>query len=407
MRSPRRTRLPLLALFPVGVVALVVAVPLAWGDHPVRWNAGAVVPEASASADESPAGPEPSATATRPSGGGGALRIEHPWREGLTQWGVHVYWEDDPSQSVDELREKARRDVRYLDSLHANAVALSFPFHTGKKTSTKLFAGDNTPTPERMAAVARVFEEAGLRVTLRPLLDEKSLGGMPNWRGNIAPSDRDAWFASYAKFLTPYARAAQKVKADTFTVGAELNSLEGDRRWKPLVASVEKDFKGDVGYDANYDHYVSGHVDMPVNHLGVDAYFPLKLSDDASVADLVKGWNRWLDKKATGPLPRIVLSEAGIAAMDGAYKAPGDFYVKRTLNTRVQARWYEAVCEVVKERRMRGVYWWSLNFDDDPFSKPADSVSRLSFFGRPATEAAIRSCFTPDHPTGASTAPTS
>jgi hypothetical protein len=134
---------------------------------------------------------------------------------------------------------------------------------------------------------------------------------------------------------------------------------------------------------------------MPVTHLGIDAYFPVKVGDDASVSTLAAGWNKWLDRKATGPLPKITVAEAGIGAMNGAYHAPGDFYTKRALNPRVQANWYTAVCQVVQERHMSGVYWWSIYFDDDPNTKPDDKVaSRLDFAGRPLTEKAITSCFT-------------
>ena len=78
--------------------------------------------------------------------------------------------------------------------------------------------------------------------------------------------------------------------------------------------------------------------------------------------------------------------------------APGDFYARRALNPEVQANWYKAVCEVVQDRRMQGIYWWSLWFDDDPNTKPDDKVaSRLDFAGRPLSEKAIKSCFTSDY----------
>jgi hypothetical protein len=181
-------------------------------------------------------------------------------------------------------------------------------------------------------------------------------------------------------------------------IGTELNSMEGDPGWDSLVTSAEKAFSGEVAYDANWDNYVSGRIDMPVSHLGIDAYFPVKVTDTASVARLVEGWNTWLDKKTSGDLPNITLAEAGIGAMNGAYKAPGDFYTKNAVNPRVQANWYTAVCKVVQERRMSGVYWWSIYFDDDPNTPPDDkTASRLDFAGRPRSEKAVRTCFTSDY----------
>lgn len=181
-------------------------------------------------------------------------------------------------------------------------------------------------------------------------------------------------------------------------LGTELNSMEGDAGWDSLVDSAEKTFSGEIAYDANWDNYVSGRINMPVNHLGIDAYFPVKVPDTAPVERLVQGWNEWLDKKSPGKLPNITVAEAGIGAMDRAYQAPGDFYTKRAVNPQVQANWYTAVCQVVRERQMQGVYWWSMWFDDDPNTPPDDkTASRLDFAGRPLTEKAIKSCFTSDY----------
>ena len=99
-----------------------------------------------------------------------------------------------------------------------------------------------------------------------------------------------------------------------------------------------------------------------------------------------------------GALPNILVSESGIGAMTGAYHAPGDFYSHRKVNTKVQANWYTAVCQVVQERHMQGVYWWSIHFEDDPNTPPDDkTASRLDFAGRPLSEKAIRSCFGSDY----------
>jgi hypothetical protein len=51
------------------------------------------------------------------------------------------------------------------------------------------------------------------------------------------------------------------------------------------------------------------------------------------------------------------------------------------------------VCQVVRQRRLGGVYWWSVNFHTDPSIPPADDHSRLDFAGRTATEQAVKSCF--------------
>ncbi|MFE1849714.1 hypothetical protein ACFYYI_18445 [Streptomyces sp. NPDC002387] len=407
-----RSRLPLLAIFPVTVLTVVVGTPFVLGDHPVRWEAGSAMPKIVKGGAEEPAGPAGQSTDKTPgssaSSSTDALQVTKPWKKGMPQWGVQLYWEEEKSKRSDTFIEaQAGKQAKYLIGLGANSVSVSFPFFIQNSTSNKLSAGPKTPSPERLERVLKVFKDAGFRTTVRPILDEGTLEQSNGWRGSIEPASRSAWFASYKQFLAPYLKAAEDTKADTFVIGTELNSLEGDAGWGTLVSYAEKDFSGEVAYDANWDNYVTRRINMPVNHLGVDAYFPVKVPDTAPVQDLVKGWNDWLDKKATGSLPNILVSETGIGAMNGAYHAPGDFYVKRAVNPQVQANWYNAVCQVVQDRKMQGIYWWSLWFDDDPNTKPDDKVaSRLDFAGRPLSEKAIKSCFTSDY-AGPGTAPTS
>lgn len=411
-----RSRLPLLAIFPVTVLTVVVGTPFVLGDHPVRWEAGSAMPKivmgdakkpaspAGHSTDETPG----SSSSDSPSSSTDALQVTKPWKKGMAQWGVQLYWEEEQNKRSDSFIEaQAGKQAKYLIGLGANSVSVSFPFFIENSTSNQLSAGAKTPSPERIERVLKVFKDAGFRTTVRPILDEGTLEQSNGWRGNIEPASRSAWFTSYKQFLTPYLKAAEDTKADTFVIGTELNSMEGDTGWDSLVAYAEKEFPGEVAYDANWDNYVTRRINMPVSHLGVDAYFPVKVPDTAPVQDLVKGWNDWLDKKATGPLPNILVSETGIGAMDGAYQAPGDFYVKHAVNPQVQANWYKAVCQVVQDRHMQGIYWWSLWFDDDPNTKPDDEVaSRLDFAGRPLSDKAIKSCFTSDY-AGPGTAPTS
>ncbi|MGJ5753926.1 hypothetical protein FB563_2071 [Streptomyces puniciscabiei] len=398
----KRARLPMLAVLPVTVISFVVAVPFVLGDHPLQWSSGSPVPHLVLDGKEQtrPAGPTDGdgRTSGAPSTTPELAKVDKEWKKGMPQWGAQIYWEDNPRHSLAYVEKQARLHANYLVGLHANSVSVSFPFFNGNRSSTRITRGASTPTPDRLARILEIFHEAGLRTTIRPLMDEHSLKAEHGWRGSIKPADRSAWFASYEKFVTPYLKAAQSEKAATFVIGTELNSLEGDPRWETVVNDAEKLFSGEVAYDANWDNYVRGPVVMPVSHLGVDAYFPVKVGDGASVDTLAAGWNRWLDRKATGPLPKITVTEAGIGAMKGAYHAPGDFSTKRAVDPQVQANWYTAVCKVVQERKMSGVYWWSIYFDDDPNTKPDDKVaSRLDFAGRPLTEKAIMACFTSDY----------
>jgi hypothetical protein len=369
----QRFRMLLLAALSFSAVFLGVSVPLAFG--------GGIVHRQGNSAQR----PAAQQSAALP-------HVATPWRPGMPQWGVQVYWPDNGAP-MSYLSRQAWTQARYLVGLHANSVAISFPFSTGTITSDEVRPGPATPSPARLGNVLSVFQQAGLRVTIRPILDESSLVP-PNWRGTIAPANRDIWFAHYKAFLTPYLDVAQRHRVATFVIGTEFSSLQRDWRWKGVVGLAAKHFTGEIRYDANWDSYLRGPVAMPVKTVGVDAYFPVRVPDSAPVWQLVGGLNTWLNKKNTGQIPWIVFSEAGIAAADGAYSAPYGSYDNRPLNPKVQANWFTAVCDVVRQRHISGVYWWAVPFSANPFAPPRPNASRLDFAGRPQTEQTIRTCFT-------------
>jgi hypothetical protein len=308
---------------------------------------------------------------------------------------VHVYWVDNPAESEEVVRAKARRVVDYVVSLDANSVAVSLPLFTRGPTASDVFTTKSTPSPERVRILLEEARRSRLRVTLRPLLDERSLiaADPKGWRGKIQPDSRDRWFASYGRLVAPYLEVAEESGARTFVIGAELSSLEGDPRWAALVRQAGRRFRGEIAYSVNWDSWVSGPTGVPVRQLGVDAYFPVRVSDDASVSALVAGWNEWLDRRRTGALDGLLLYEVGAPAEDGAYHHPGVWgSAGGRLNLAVQERWFQAVCGVARARRMAGVYWWKLDFHTDPAAADPRRDVHDSFVGRPG-EQAIRSCF--------------
>jgi hypothetical protein len=379
-----------MALIPLAVIALLIALPLAFGNFPVK--PGLVHWYDTAPAARQQVRRDPPADRRKPDPYP-VQTVADPWRSGMTQWGIQVYWQSTASDPADYTWGKAQRIVSYIVGLNANSLCISFPFYTPDITASTVNAKATTPSPARVAILIQEARRAGLRVTVRPILNETSLDPPAGWRGAIEPADRDEWFASYQRLLVPYAKVAQKYGAATFTVGTELDSMQGDPRWPGLIAAVAHVFHGQVSYDANWSDYITTpQVDVPVHSFGVDAYFPVDAPDSAPVSELVAGWDGWLDRKTAGPLRSIVLSEVAIGAEDDAYDSPGNFYVSNPYNPQVQVNWYTAVCAVTRQRHMADMYVWSLDFNANP-AMPSPSESPLDFLGRPLSEQALRACF--------------
>ena len=84
----------------------------------------------------------------------------------------------------------------YVVTRGANSVAFSFPLYTDGQRPTKVFAGEQTPPPAVLGRMAAAAHQRGLRVMLRPLLDEDSLrtaqgvgaarSSRPTWAGGSA-----------------------------------------------------------------------------------------------------------------------------------------------------------------------------------------------------------------------------
>ena len=318
-------------------------------------------------------------------------QVVQPWRPGRRELGVSVLWEDSKADDDAVTRAKAVRLLNYLVALGANSVALDFPFVMANQTASTVAANEHTPPPDRVGIFLEEAAARGLRVALRPFLDEQTL--LPSWRGLIEPSNRAAWFRSYQDFLHPYAEVAQRNNVAELTIGVELNSLQTDQRWASLVTSVRAVFLGTITYSTNYDTYEASTPNPPVDAVGVDAYFPVAASDAATVEVLAAAWRQWIEHYAGPGAKKLVLHEVGIVAQNGAYHHPAQWgNLAVPLNLQVQENWYRAVCQVVEGDKLAGVYFWNIRLHADPGHEDPQQPDRLAFVDRPA-ETALRDCY--------------
>jgi hypothetical protein len=331
-----------------------------------RWRSLAALAGAVALASLATA-PSPAGAADAPRAAGAA-----PMGINLTDWTPDGYAQAGPALAA------ARRDgitsvtlvpTLYVDDVRDSSVAPQ----PGK-----------TPTDASVRRAAADAIALGMTVTVKPHVDV--LDG--SFRGHLAPSDPDAWFASYDGWLGHYARLAQAAGADTLVIGTELDSLLDDEAgFDQLIATARQDFSGRLTYAANWDTVEDVGFWDRLDVIGVDAYVPL--GDASSTpAQLTAAWTPFLRRlgrlhESTGK--PVAFTELGYQSRRDALTTP--FNATGPSDPAVQARGYRAALEVWSAVPwFAGISWWNWHARSgeaapgdggfSPQGKPAEAVLR-------------------------------
>jgi len=308
--------------------------------------------------------------------------------------GVQVFWNSTGSQA--DMAADANRIFNYVVGLGANSVGIDFWFFTDGPTPTRVYGvPGQTPSPDTIALVTNIARQHGLRVLVRPLLNEDNIKIYGNnWRGSIQPPDVYNWFASYYTFLKPYLQVAQSTGANGFNIGTELDSLAPDEsHWSIFENTVGQIYKGQQLYAVNYGRWQEDPPYEPVPDAPVDAWPELGVTDSATIPQLTAAWKTWLQNQPSSVLRKTVLQEVGLAAVAGAYKEPALAYPAGTpLDVTVQRNWLTAACAAAKDEHLAGLYFYTVNSTDQP-SEPAVTAKYApgSFMNR--SDGAIKACF--------------
>lgn len=382
---------PLLRSRPVGVVlgVIVVLIALSACTRPApESDAERTDVETNPSdpaSETSPAEPPEEASTPPPT-----VAEDRRWTDGAMQYGVQVYVHrvgDNPGDANTE------GILDYVVALGANAIGLNFPLYTEGSTSTEVFPGQETPDPEVISRMVSAATARGLRVAVRPLLDEGVLQETPGgWRGNIEPSDVGQWFESYTDAIMPYVVAAAE-GAHEFVLASELTSMHQYReRWADVNEAAVAEFAGALTFTFNWDA-IDAEYELMADLLGLDLYFDVDLDDSASVEEISAALEAHLQAKPESLRTRMVAQEVGIAGQSGMYRHPwrwGD--PSGEFRPEIQVNWFAAACAAVHAMDLQGIYFWMVDGNTDPLTVDPDSQSPSHWVGRPA-EASIRDCF--------------
>jgi hypothetical protein len=286
----------------------------------------------------------------------------------------------------------------------ANWIAIIVKCYQDTRTSTAITCGQdrNSALDSEVQHVINRAHELGLKVMLKPHVDLRNLTNSTDGRYRIGfGSDEQAWsawFESYTAFITHYAELAEAQKAEAFVVGTELwGTVHRETEWRTIIGKVRERFKGLLTYAAlTYFEPLQITWWDSLDYIGVDAYFTLTLTNQATIAQMKLGWMptvaylEWLSNHWNKP---IILTEVGYMSVDGTNVLPGDWSRPGEIDHQEQADAYQALFESFQGRTWwKGVFWWSLDTNPDQ-GGPNDRG--YSFHNKPA-EMILKRFFLPE-----------
>jgi hypothetical protein len=248
---------------------------------------------------------------------------------------------EDPDWSYDGL-------LAEIQALGATHVELVIPYYQHDVAATAIGPHTRFSPPDR--TVLRTLRQAqarGLKVLLFPIVRLEDGGPNGDWRGTLRPRDRDAWYASYRRWLLALADLAAREGVAALSVGSELSTLDVDRpRWAELVGEVRRRYHGQLTYSGNWDHFDQVAIYDLVDLAGVTGYFELRSPDGASdQAALTRAWGghrRRLEAFAARVRRPLLFTELGYLSQKGTHAWPWKEGADEPIDGAEQARCYEA-----------------------------------------------------------------
>jgi hypothetical protein len=252
--------------------------------------------------------------------------------------------------------------------------------------------GDRSLTDSDLVAEAAAAHRLGIRITLKPHLWSRDFWDGGAWQGTInqnSPEEHVRWWRSYRAFALHYARVAEQGGFDLYCIGTELVEITTRHpdEWRALIADIRRVYHGKLSYAAHWDRELDGITFWDaLDYIGVTAYFPLDVSDSATVDELVRAWEphrRRIEALATRYGKSVLFLEAGYRPATGAYRQP---WADRggAFDPEIQARAYEALFRAFSDAPWwSGVYFWKVFTDPRRAGYYGEDMG-FSFRGLPA-----------------------
>lgn len=295
-----------------------------------------------------------------------------------------------------DIYEKYHRLIPEISELGADTVL--FVVHGWQEHAGTLDLHIDSQKTADAGALGKLIDlarEHNLRTILMPIV----LLQRPRnneWRGKILPEnhDWDTWFRRYTRFIVYFARLAEKHNVAAMTVGSELIKTEVyTDRWKRVIEEVRQNYRGELGYSANWDHYQTTKIGFwpQLDFVGMTSYYELADGPNPSIEEINENWVRFkndilsFQREVNKP---IIFTEVGWCSQEGAAHEGWNYYANQKATAKglaEQALLYQSFMNVWSDAPgIGGTIWWewdtSAGGDSDynytPRGKPAEKLLR-------------------------------
>lgn len=288
-----------------------------------------------------------------------------------------------PSWKKEEyLDERVLESLLRLKEIGTEYIAIVPTWYQESKGSSAIYSTEKTPSDEAIKSIITNAHRMGYGVMLKPHLDVED----GSFRGDISPDDVEKWFSSYKAFILHYAEIAEELKVEEFCIGTELRNLSSNREeWIKIIDSVRDIYKGPLLYAANWDEYPKVSFWSYLDFIGINAYFPLAQSREATVEEYIENFELWLSQldyfqKRIGK--EIIITEIGFRSIKGSGVKPYDWKYKGIMDEESQAYAYRTILETLQRKPwLLGIFFWKwdpiLTIDSlgySPYGKKAENI---------------------------------
>lgn len=257
----------------------------------------------------------------------------------------------------------------------------------------------SSPTEESLRRTFRQARMLGLRMMFFPTLNMRDEATDETWwRGNIQPSDWNAWWRNYTAFNVRLAAIAQEGGVEWYSLGTEMATTHPfDAQWRTLVQEVRKVYSGKLTYSVNFDAHDSFTFGDALDVIGMNTYDPIAKHEEHPSEEKIRDAWWWILYKARTLESRfnrpVMITEVGYPSVAGAHKGPWDFRSDKPVDLALQDALLKGSFKVLRNWGEGAAVFYYL-YGENIHLKPVGGLSDRTYavWGKPA-EATVKAYF--------------